>query len=82
MNAPYFLWDYDLNENQIRKILHGSNEVEKSWLMARIMTHAKFEDIWRYLAIEDIIKMFPRLRLSSKEKRNWQRAFNVWGYHV
>ena len=82
MNTPYFLWDYDLNENKIRKILHGNNEVEKSWLITRIITHAKFEDIWQYLTLDDIIKVFPKLRLSSKAKQNWQRAFNVWGYHV
>ena len=82
MNTPYFLWDYDLNENQIRKILHGSNEVEKSWIMTRIMTHAKFEDIWQYFTLEDVVKAFPKLRLPPKNKQYWQRALNVWGYHV
>lgn len=82
MNTPYFLWDYDLSENQIRTILHGDNEVEKSWLIVRIMTHAKFEDIWQYLTLKDIIKVFPKLRLPPKSKQDWQRAINVWGYHV
>jgi hypothetical protein len=82
MNTPYFLWDYDLNENQIRRILHGNNEAEKLWLITRIMTHAKFEDIWQYLTLEDIIKIFPKLRLSPKNKQDWQRALRVWGYHV
>lgn len=82
MNTPYFLWDYDLSENQIRKILRGENEVEKSWLVARIITHAKFEDIWKYLTIEDIVKAFPKLRLPLKNKRDWQRSLNVWGHHV
>ena len=80
--TPYFLWDYELTENQIHTILHGTNETEKLWLMTRIITHAKFEDIWQYLTIEDIIKVFPKLRLSPKSKQNWQRALNVWGYHV
>lgn len=82
MNTPYFLWDYDLSENQIQTILHGNNEVEKLWLITRIITHAKFEDIWQYLTVEDIVKTFPKLRLSSKIKQNWQRALGVWGYHV
>ena len=80
--TPYFLWDYDLSENQIRKILHGNNEVEKLWLIARIITHAKFDDIWQYLTLEDIVRVFSKLRLSLKSKQNWQRALNVWGYHV
>lgn len=82
MSRPYFLWEYDLTEDQIRAILHGNNEVGKLWLMARILTHAKFEDIWQYLNLEDIIRVFSKLRLPPKTKQAWQRAFNVWGYHV
>lgn len=82
MNKPYFLWDYDLTDKQVHDILQGFNEVEKLWLTARIMTHAKFEDIWKYLTVEDILKVFPKLRLTPKAKQDWQRAFNIWGYHV
>lgn len=82
MNKPYFLWDYDLTDKQVHHILQGSNEVEKLWLTARIMTHAKFEDIWKYLSLKDIIKVFSKLRLTPKAKQDWQRAFNIWGYHV
>lgn len=82
MKTPYFLWDYDLAKHQIRSILHGNNEVEKLWLMARIMTHAKFEDVWQYLRVEDIAKAFTKLRLPPKVKQSWRHALNVWGYHV
>ena len=80
--TPYFLWDYDLSENQIRRILHGNNKVEKLWLISRIITHAKFDDIWEYLTVEDIARVFSKLRLPLKTKQSWQRALNVWGYHV
>ncbi|MBI2337879.1 hypothetical protein HYU95_01735 [Candidatus Daviesbacteria bacterium] len=79
---PYFIWDYDLNEKQLHSILHGNNETEKLWLMTRIMTHAKFEDIWKYLKVEDIVKVFKKLRLPPKIKQNWQYTLNIWGYHV
>lgn len=79
---PYFIWDYDVTENQIHAILHGNNEIEKLWLTARIMTHAKFEDIWKYLHVKDIVKVFSKLRLPPKIKQSWQYTLNVWGYHV
>lgn len=79
---PYFLWDYDLDKKRIRAILRGNNQTEKLWLMARIMTHAKFEDVWQYLSVEDIVNFFPKLRLPPKTKQNWQYALNIWGYHV
>ena len=81
-NIPYFLWDYSLNENQIRGILHGDNNVEKKWLIARILTHARFEDVWKYLTVNDIISIFPKLQLPQKTKQAWERALSVWGYHV
>jgi len=82
MKTPYFLWDYNLSENQMRTILDGNNEVEKLWLIARIITHAKYDDIWRYVTLEDIVKVFPKLRLTPRERQNWQRAFKTWGYEI
>lgn len=82
MNKLYFLWDYDIDEKQIRAILRGTNEMEKEWLIARLLTHAKFEDVWKYLNTKDIIKAFPKLRLPPRVKQAWQHALTVWGYHV
>lgn len=79
---PYFIWDYDIDNNQIRAILRGDNETEKLWLTSRIMLHAKFEDIWKYISVKDIVKVFKKLRLPPKIKQRWQYSLNVWGYHV
>lgn len=45
-NRPYWLWDYDLTEADVRRILRGKNLSEKRWLMGRILTSARFNDIW------------------------------------
>ncbi len=82
MAKLYFLWDYDLNKKQVHNILHGKNETEKAWLIARILTHAQFKDIWQYLKVDDIVKTFSKLRLPINTKKAWQRTLNVWGYHV
>lgn len=81
MSTPYFLWDYDLSDKKIKQVLHGSNQVEKRWLAARILTHAKFEDVWQYLNVKDIINVFPYLKLPKRTKKAWQRALTVWGYN-
>ncbi len=44
-NTPYFLWDYDLTEDQVRKIVHGDNETERLWMTGRILEHASFDDV-------------------------------------
>lgn len=42
---PYFIWDYDLTEADIRAILRGDDEEQKAWLVARLLESARYEDI-------------------------------------
>lgn len=80
--TPYFLWDYDLTEEQVKGIVHGKNDVERQWMVGRILTNARFSDVWKYLTASDIVREFPGLRLRPGVKRAWQRALDAWGYHV
>lgn len=82
MKTPYFLWDYDLTDTQIHAILKGKNELEKRWLIGRILTHAHYQDIFKYLTVYDIVRYFSKLSLPKDVKSAWQRALKVWGYHV
>lgn len=82
MQTPYFLWDYNLTDTQIHAILRGKNEVEKRWIIGRILTHAHYKDIFKYLTVSDIVRYFPKLALPKTIRNAWQRAFEVWGYHV
>lgn len=75
---PYFLWDYDLSEDDVRKILCGNNETERQWMMGRILTSANFKDVWKYLTLEDIQTELPKLRFRPEIKKSWERAINVW----
>lgn len=75
---PYFLWDYDLTEKQVRKILAGENETEKIWMMSRILESARYDDIWRYVSLDQVKAMFSKLRLKPPIRRAWERALYVW----
>jgi hypothetical protein len=81
-NRPYFLWDYDLSEDDVRAILHTGGELDKQWLIARILTSARFEDVWKYLTVKDLVFYFAKLRMRPQVKLAWKRALNVWGYEV
>ena len=79
---PYFLWDYDLTETDVRRILRGSNETEKLWMMGRILTSANFKDIWRYLTLKEIVLNLPKLRLRPEIKKSWENALYVWKNNI
>lgn len=70
----YFLWDYDLDEAGLRRILRGDNPVEKGWLITRILEYAKWTDIWRYVTPTDIRQNFEQLRFRRPEDQE------LWAY--
>lgn len=75
---PYFIWDYDLTDKDITKILRGDNEMEKIWVFSRILESARFDDIWKYVSLRQVKEIFPKLRLKPPVKEAWQRALYVW----
>ncbi|MEK7127229.1 MAG: hypothetical protein AAB838_00700 [Patescibacteria group bacterium] len=79
---PYFLWDYDLTETDVRRILRGQNETEKLWMMGRILASANFKDIWKYLSLKEIMLNLPKLRLRPEIKNAWNNAVYVWTNNV
>lgn len=79
---PYFLWDYDLTEKQVRKMLKEDDAFTRRWLIGRIVSHATFDDIFKYLSIREILAIWPQLRIRPEIKKAWERAFAAWGYHV
>ncbi len=82
MSKPYFLWDYDLSDTGVKKILQQGSDMEKRWLIARILQHAHFRDVFSYLTLDEILAFFPKLKLRPVTRTYWQRAFAAWGYHV
>lgn len=78
MKKPYFLWDYDLTEKDVRRLLKEGSETTRLWLIARILESARFEDVWRYLTLKEITAIFPRLRLKKEIKEAWLKAFKAW----
>ena len=76
-SRPYFLWDYDLTEKDVRRILRGQNETERHWMMGRILASATFKDVWKYLSLKEIIEELPKLRMRPEIKNAWQLAISV-----
>ncbi len=81
-NRPSFLWDYDLDEGEVRRILKlGGVPPEKRWLMERILTQARFEEVLKYLNLYEIRKSFASLQLPNKIKQRWAYALKRWFPH-
>lgn len=77
-DRPYFLWDYDLTDQDVRRILQGENETEKIWMMSRILESARYEDVWKYLSLRELRERFPELKLKPPIRQVWEHALQVW----
>lgn len=76
---PYFIWDYDISEEQVWEILRGDNETRKVWLISRILQYARWDDIWKYLTLDDVRKYFDQIYWRFPFiKDMWAHALEVW----
>jgi hypothetical protein len=81
MNAlqrPYFLWDYDLTEEDVRSILRGNDPEKKAWLVARLLESARYEDVWKYISLTELRAIFTHLQLKPAVRAAWELALSVW----
>jgi hypothetical protein len=79
---PYFFWDYDISDDEVRHILCRGNPMEKAWVITRILEYAKWDDIWRYLTVDDIRQNFEHLRFRRPQDRElWAYALERWVRH-
>ncbi|KKR91420.1 MAG: hypothetical protein UU42_C0012G0017 [Candidatus Woesebacteria bacterium GW2011_GWA1_41_13b] len=76
------MWDYHLTNGQVLDLLRTGNETQRLWLTGKIISHARFEDIWNYLTPANVASLYPKLRLQPTLKKYWGRALNAWGYYV
>jgi hypothetical protein len=74
-----FLWDYDLSEEEVRRILIEGTPAERGWIIGRILEYAPWKEIWHYLAPEQIERDFEHLHFRSpRERELWAYALKRW----
>ena len=79
---PYFFWDYEISDEEIRRILRDGSPSEKAWVISRILEYAKWDDIWRYLTLADIRDNFANLQFRRPQDRElWAYALGRWMRH-
>jgi hypothetical protein len=75
----YFFWDYDLDEQELRAILSGTDEASITWAMTRLLEAAHWDDIWKYVGLRQVRRWFDRLQLRPDTRQVWAHALEVWG---
>lgn len=79
MRRLSFLWDYDLSEEDVRRILREGTPTERGWLIGRILEYAPWEEIWQYLTPQQIARDMEYVRFrSARDRQLWTYALKRW----
>lgn len=76
---PYYMWDYFLKNVEVKEILNSNDEKRKIWLCSKIMRDAKYDDIWKLLDKNYVIKNFNKIiNHLGHRKPIWEFLFSKW----
>ena len=76
---PYFVWDQPLTVADLRDRLSHADPDEKLTWMARILRDARFDDVWRFVTLDDILSRWPLLAARLGRRRPfWTWILDRW----
>ena len=76
---PYFLWDEPLTIRQLREILRSRSEQERLAYMAKILREARYEDVWEFLSVDDLVRHWEQLAPRLGRRRAfWEFLLRKW----
>ena len=78
-----FVWDYDLDEGQFRRLLSGDltlGRLDRRWAAVRLLEHAPYRDIVRLMGFRDLVRGWPEWRghIRSESRRRGFDFLVAW----
>ena len=78
--VPYFNWDVAVTNAEVRAALAGSDEDARVFWIARILSEARYADVWRYVSLRrDVLPRWERLRpILGRRRGYWEFLVDGW----
>jgi hypothetical protein len=78
-DRPYFLWDVDVTEAELRERLSAADPDVRAQWEACVMREARYDDVWRYLSLEQIERDWPQIvRHLGRRRAFWEFLLQGW----
>lgn len=75
----YFLWDVPITEAELRERLRETDSDTRAQWEARIMREARFDDVWRYITLEDVVRDWQQIKRHLGRQRGfWEFLLKGW----
>jgi hypothetical protein len=76
---PYFLWDVDVSEAQLRQRLADPEPGIRAQWQGCVMREARFDDVWKYLSLKEILRDWEQIRRHLGRRREyWEFLLRGW----
>lgn len=76
---PYFIWDVPITVAELRQRLRHPDAGVRALWKARVMREARYQDVWRFLSLEDLLVDFERIQKHlGRTRRFWRFLIDGW----
>jgi hypothetical protein len=73
---PYFVWDVPVTVGELRRLLRHPDRRTRAMWVARVMREARYQDVWKFVTLAEIVDLYPDLR------RHLGRARPMWDFLI
>jgi hypothetical protein len=78
-DRPYFAWDIRATDADIREHLRDPDAALRAQWQGWLMREARFDEVWDYLTLEDVIDNWPLIRRHLGRMRSfWEFLLDGW----
>lgn len=76
---PYVRWGIDVSVAELRCQLDPAEPGTRARWIARVMREARYEDVWRFESLQDVLDGCDRVQLHLGRRRDfWRFLFEGW----
>lgn len=76
---PYFLWDEDVTNDELRAVLARRDHADRPRLLGKMLREARDIDVWSYVTPEDVAVALPELgRRLGRRAGFWEFLIEGW----
>lgn len=78
-DRPYFIWDLDVSEADLRERLRARDPQIRAQWQARVMREARFADVWRYVSLDEVVRDWSWIRRHlGRSRAFWEFLLDGW----
>lgn len=76
---PYFLWNEAITCAELRQKLAATDPDERALWIGRIMREARYQDVWKFVRLGDVLELLPRIdRHLGRTREFWRWLIQGW----